>query len=167
MGEPTRSELQAKLEERDSIIADLARRLEALENAPKLTSSEQARLAAAEAELARLHPGANAVLAGGPAPKLIPYNGLVQAKADCHVGGAYRYGPSVDRKYGDVFPVSVSALWSDDPFVAVIVTGTRDDGTPITEPNPLAPPPIDFRFRPRGLDAIALTEGQVRTAAQY
>jgi hypothetical protein len=103
-------------------------------------------------ELQKLHPQAAQPLVKpvGPKPALIPYKGWVKAKESCvyntpHPLTGSRIGSLYER--GDVFEVDVTALWTDDPFEAVVVTGAKEDGTPITEPNPDAPIPIDFRFR--------------------
>jgi hypothetical protein len=92
----------------------------------------------------------------GPEPDKVPYEGSVQATVECHYGHFH--------KAGDVFQVKVPALWSDDPYVAVIVTGTRDDGTPITMPNKDAPVPIDFRFR---RVVSAAEDPTLRRASEY
>lgn len=113
----------------------------------------KAQLAAAEAELARLRlpPTANAPPIQGKAPALIPYKGWVQATEDCHIGGAFRKGPTGKGKSfeaGDVFEVDMPVLWTDDPFVPVVLEGyTEETMRPITSPNKDAPQRVDFRFR--------------------
>lgn len=80
----------------------------------------------------------------GPEPNKVPYSGLVRATARCCIGHV--------REEGEIFEVSVPALWTDDPYIAVIVTGytpeTRTQAPePIWELNPEAPTPIALRFR--------------------
>lgn len=177
----TRKELQEALErseklraEQETRFTELMARLEAVEAKP-LSAIDQRRLADAEAELAQLKRGVSLSAPQGPAPKLIPYKGSVQAMVDCHIGGAFRHGPddanrnrpSLGKTQGDVFYVEVGALWSDDPYVPVMVVRTRDDGMPETKPNPDAPPQIDFRFRPRGHDAFTAMGNQSVIARNY
>lgn len=140
--ELTRSELA------DRLAAAEARASAAEGERDELKASKAEELAVAQAELARLRPNAAAVLmpVAGSRPQLIPYKGMVRAKEPC----------VYDHKYeeGDIFGVDVAALWSDDPYVAIIVTGHLESGKPITEVNPLAPRPVDFRFRPKTHDVL-------------
>lgn len=82
-----------------------------------------------------------------PAPQARPYSGMVRAKEACYIDYL--------RKAGDVWHHETKCLWSDDPYEPVIVTGNRDDGTPIAEPHPEAPEPVPFHLRPRSADALA------------
>lgn len=97
-------------------------------------------LAAAQATIAQLQAAPKVV--PQPAVQAVPYKGHVRAKEACYVN---------DTLYqeGDVFYHEVDALWDDAPFEAVTVVGTKDDGKPVTEPNPEAPTPIPFRLRRR------------------
>lgn len=151
--ELTRSELAERL------AAAEARASAAEGERDTLVASKAADLAKAEAELARLRPNAATPIApvAGSRPQLIPYKGMVRAKEPC----------VCDHKYeeGDVFGVDVAALWSDDPYVAVIVTGHMESGKTITEVNPLAPRPVDFRFRPKSHDV--LNDPSPRRANEY
>jgi hypothetical protein len=140
--EPTRAELLALLE------ASEAQRRAVESERDQLKADQTAELAQAQAELARLRPNAAQAVppAQGSRPRLIPYKGMVQAKEPC----------VYDHKYetGQVFEVDVPALFTDDPYVPVVVQGHSESGTPLTEVNPLAPPPVDFRFRPRSHDVL-------------
>lgn len=92
----------------------------------------------------------------GPCPPLEPYEGYVEATADCVYGHR--------RAQGEVFQVKVKALWTDDPYVAVEIIGTREDGAPITRPSKDAPTPIDFRFRK---PTVIAEDPTLRRAAEY
>jgi hypothetical protein len=121
----------------------------------ELSPQENQELTAARAELAGLGSAPSSNL--GPTPKLIPYAGMVQAKEPCALGSLH--------SVGDVFPVDVTALWTDDPYVAVRVTGINEDtGKPKVVQNELAPEPIDFRFRPRSHEALAAASLEIRRA---
>jgi len=161
--EMTRAELQAAL---DKANADLvAARAEIDKPNPLL----QAELERTQLELAKLKPAA----AGKPVgemPKKVPYKGMVQATEDCNYEG-YRNGPKfyndkdgkrVNVSDGDIFAVDVPALWSDDPYVPVLLKMT-EAGQKYSVPNPDAPVRIDFRFRPRvsvSTDIAPLRAGQ-------
>ncbi len=88
---------------------------------------------------------------------LVPYKGLVKATVLCCIG--------TQRQQGEVFEVDVPALWTDDPYEPVIVTGYLEDGiTPVTEPNPAAPTPLSFRDR----KAVSVAEDPTpRQASSY
>jgi hypothetical protein len=121
-------------------LLDRITALEAQLSAPRGDAKLAGELRKAQEELATLKaPAPVFVPPTGPAPRLVPYIGLVKALADCHIG-QYRHT-------GDVFQVEMPALWTDDPFVPVVITGHTEEGKPITEANPMAPPQIDFRFR--------------------
>ena len=154
----TRRELADALAEATRLNKALAERVDALEakQTPPINKALAERVDALEAkqtppinvatlqrELAEAHAllAARSVqpLAKVPDVKLVPYSGMVKATADCCIEHRYETGA--------VFHIDVPALWTDDPYVAVIVTGYADDGTPKTEPNHDAPTPIDFRFR--------------------
>lgn len=141
MAEPTRAELIQAL-------ADAEARTKAAEaERDTLKASKEAELAQAHKELQSLRPNAAAQLATPTGrPQKIPYKGMVQAKEPC----VYEH----KHEQGDVFAVDVAALWSDDPFVPVVVTGHSETGKPLTEPNPLAPPAVDFRFRPKSHEVL-------------
>ncbi len=117
-----------------------------------LTEQDAARLAAAIADLATLRPQAAQDLGKppGPRPALVRYRGAVQATEDCAYDG-YHFGPNSDkgRPEGDVFEVDVPTLWSDDPYVPVALSGTRDDGSP-RYVRRTDVPIVDFRWRERG-----------------
>lgn len=139
--ELTRSELAERL------AAAEARANVAEGERDQLKASKDAELAIAVAELAALKPNAAApIVALAGRPRKIPYKGMVQSKEPCVY--EHKYEP------GDVFAVDVPTLWSDDPYVPVIVTGYSEAGKPLTEVNPLAPPPVDFRFRPKSHDVL-------------
>lgn len=145
--EPTRKELAEALAQSQALNARMLERLDALEakQAPPMVSLEEEvlrrELAVANAELAQKRQLLERVQtrAATPDVQLVPYAGLVQADVAC----------CMERKYekGEVFYVEVTALWTDDPYHAVIIQGERDDGTPRVLPNPDAPQPINFRFR--------------------
>jgi hypothetical protein len=143
------AELRALIEKQNDTIQALSQ----VKAAPALSSSENLELTAARAEIARLT--RQAPVGGGEKP--IPYKGMVQATMPCAI--------DVLRATGDVFQVDVPALWTDDPYTAVIVKGFAESGKPITEANPLAPEPADFRFRPRTTDALYAESLEVRRAA--
>lgn len=162
----TRRELAEALEKAHELNAKLSERLDALEakaQAPEVSVQEailQRELANANAELkdkrellekARNRPGLS-----GPDVVMVPYSGYVQAIAACCI--------DTFHKEGEVFHVDVPALWTDDPYVPVLVTGTKEDGTPLTQPNLLAPVPINFRFR----KVVSAAEDPTpRRAAEY
>jgi len=132
--ELTRRQLQ---EQNDALAKRIAELEAETANKPKL-----------EAALAELQALKRPQAEGKPqgSAKLVPYRGKAQALEDCHVGGAYRYGPK-DGKPGDVFDIDVPGLWSDDPFVPVTVR-YAETGEPIVERQDL--PRVDFRFRTSG-----------------
>lgn len=145
----TRRELADALARANELNETLMARVEALEakaSAPTLSVQEailQRELQLAYAELkdksdllerARSRPGQT-----GPDLPLVPYSGMVLVTAKCCIDHL--------REEGEVFHVSMPALYTDDPFVPVVITGSYEDGRPKTEPNPDAPVPIDFRFR--------------------
>ncbi|SRR5579884_2243591 len=150
--EPTRAELAEQL-------AMLEARVKAAEQErDTLKAGRDAELNKALAELQSLRPNAAAAVSAPQGrPQKVPYKGMVQAKEPC----------VYDRKYetGDVFAVDLPALWSDDPFVPVVVTGYSDTGKPLTEPNTLAPPAVDFRFRPKSHEV--LNDPTPRRANEY
>lgn len=150
--EPTRAELA------EALAAAEARATVAESERDELKASKAAELAQAQAELAKLRPNAGQALAPvtGRA-QLIPYKGMVRAKEPC----VYEH----KHEEGDVFAVDVKALWSDDPFIPVVVTGHSESGKPLTEANPLAPPPVDFRFRPKSHEV--LNDPTPRRANEY
>jgi hypothetical protein len=87
----------------------------------------------------------------GPKVETQPYRGFVQALDKCQVNHPNPDGSAgvhVHEK-GDVFEIDVEALWTDDPYVAVIVKGYEDQAQtkPIVVPRMDAPPQADFRFR--------------------
>jgi hypothetical protein len=137
----TRKQLQEQLDAANARIAQLQSAPD-----PKI----EAQLEAAKAELARLQKPQPAPTGRATAS---PYKGTVQATEDCHVGGFYREGPK-DGKPGEVFEVDLPALWSDDPFVAVKISGYHESGQPITEPLGIAR--ADFRFRQQDKGAADL-----------
>jgi hypothetical protein len=146
----TRKELADELAASRALNAKLLERLDAMEAkqaAPTISLQEavlQRELDAANRELgekrallekARSRPAT-------PDVTLVPYSGLVKSTAVCCI--------DTKRDAGEVFHVDVPALWTDDPYVAVVIAGTQIvDGVevPITEANPAAPVPINFRFR--------------------
>lgn len=152
----TRRELADALAEANRLNKALAERvdkLEANQTPPIAEAALRRELAEAQRLLAErsVQP-----LAKVPDVKHVPYAGTVKATAECCMGHF--------RAEGEVFEVSVPALWSDDPYVAVTVTGYADDGTPKTEPNRDAPTPIDFRFR----KVVSIAEDPTpRRAAEY
>lgn len=152
----TRRELADALAEATRINKALAERVERLEANQTPPGSE----AALRKELAEarelLASRSVAPLAKVPDVKHVPYSGFVQASADCCIGHR--------RDAGEVFEVDVPALWTDDPYTPVVVTGYTDDGMPKTEPNRAAPTPIDFRFR----KVVSIAEDPTpRRAAEY
>lgn len=151
--EPTRAELA------ELLAASEARASAAETERDELKLSKAFELAKAQRELAALRPQAAVALqpALGIRPQLIPYKGMMQAKEPC----------VYDHKHeaGEVFQVDLPALWTDDPFFPVIVNGFSESGKPLTEVNPLAPPPVDFRFRPKSHDV--LNDPSPRRANEY
>lgn len=139
--ELTRKQLQEQLEAAHALIAEMKQ--------PRNDAAHAAterRLSEALAELAAL---GKPQVSGAPtgALQMVPYKGSVQATEDCHIGGAYRKGP-FEGDPGDVFTIEVVALWTDDPYVPVNVTGYTETGRPIVERSKVHR--ADFRFRPRG-----------------
>jgi len=65
----------------------------------------------------------------------MPYNGWVQAKEDSWDSTGYHFGPK-DGKPGDVFRVNMPDYWPGCPFTPVVISGTKEDGSPITAPHP-------------------------------
>jgi hypothetical protein len=135
----------------------LLARLEALE---KAAASKDARIAELEAANVKIQEAAQdlgkaqvADLTPPPGEaRLIPYKGAVKAIFECFVGQFY--------KAGSVFFVDVPVLWTDDPYVPVLVTGQNEDGEHLTEANPLAPTPVDYRFRLRSHDVLSMADSQ-------
>lgn len=166
----TRRELADALAEATRLNKALAARVEVLETKAADADTKIGReLLEAQRLLAErtVQPlSAVAVLAD---VKLVPYKGMVRATAPCCVA------PTVNREdgqpagphftaVGEVFEIEVAALWTDDPYEAVIVTGHADDGTAKTKPNRDAPTPIDFRFR----KVVSIAEDPTpRRAAEY
>ena len=150
----------AEYQSREKLISELEAtkaRLAALDQPVDAREAALMRqLDEAKAELAQAKPAAETSFPAGAAPKLVPYKGLAKASEDCFV--------TQIQHEGDVFEVDVSALWTDDPFVAVVIVGYQESGKPITEPNKAAPAQIDFRFRPKGLTLIDATPMR---ASQY
>jgi len=64
-----------------------------------------------------------------------PYKGWVQAKEDSWDMTGYHWGPK-EGKPGEVFRVDMPDYWPGCPFTPVLITGTREDGQPITAPHP-------------------------------
>lgn len=133
--------LETRIAQQDAEITRLARMTQPAIN------RELAEMLSAQRELSATSAKTALGTPSGPVPALIPYVGMVQAIELCHYEGL--------RAIGDVFNVAVKALWSDDPYSAVTVKGLDVLGKPITEPNSLAPTPIDFRFRPRSHEFLA------------
>jgi hypothetical protein len=111
------------------------------------------RLVEAQAEIDRLR----RQIPDGGSDRLIPYEGMVQATEPCAYGCLH--------STGDVFHVKVPALWTDDPYRPVVVKGLKEDGKPITEANPLAPEPVDFRLRSRTGDVLYQKSLEIRRAS--
>lgn len=131
---------------------------QALAESRALIESQGAALAALQSQVAASQVAAQKPSAAAPAQELTlrPYVGLVKALVPC----------CYDHKYeaGELFHVSLPALWTDDPFEAVIVVREDDNGKPVTEKNPSAPTPIDFRFR----KAVSTIEDPTpRIASEY
>lgn len=141
----------------------LLARLEALE---KASASKDARIAELEAAAPKIKEAAQELgkeqVADLTPPageaRLLPYKGAARALADCFVGKPCQY-----YKKGEVFFIDVPVLWTDDPYVAVLVTGQGENG-PLVEVNPLAPTPVDFRFRPRTDDSAGMPNFKVEEA---
>jgi hypothetical protein len=152
----TRRELADALAEATRINKALAERVEKLE-ANQIPPVSEAALRKELAEARELLAARTvAPLKATAEVKLVRYAGLVQATADCCM--EHRHAA------GEVFEVDVPALWTDDPYMPVIVTGYTDDGTPKTQPNAQAPTPIDFRFR----KVVSIAEDPTpRRAAEY
>lgn len=151
----TRRELADALAEATRLNKALAERVGALE-AARPSASEAALRRELEEARSLLASRSVAPLTKIPDIKHIPYSGMVKATADC----------CMEHRHlkGEVFEVTVPALWTDDPYTAVVVTGYADDGTPKTEPNAQAPTPIDFRFR----KVVSIAEDPTpRRAAEY
>jgi hypothetical protein len=129
----------------------------------KARAVKRAKKAAQEALIEQLQRQVAALISERKAPEapkqveMVPYKGYVRAKQDCYINGRYyagadRYGTSE----ASVFEVDMPALWSDDPFEPVLITGYRDhDNSPIVAPNPSAPTPIDARLRQANRDVYA------------
>lgn len=87
----------------------------------------------------------------GPRVETHPYRGYVKAIQKCQLNHPNPDGTAGVHVHeeGDVFEVDVEALWTDDPYVPVIVKGYEDQEQkkPITTPRLDAPPQVDFRFR--------------------
>jgi hypothetical protein len=128
MGEPvsqmTRAQLQEHIEKQDAEMA--AMKAAALAPPPVVVAVAQ--------PLQQVLPGQVSL-----SVVRVPYVGMVRATVECHIDAL--------RKVGDVFHVTVPALWSDDPYEAVTVVRLDDNGKPVTEPNQLAPPQLSARLR--------------------
>lgn len=143
--EPTRAELTEQLSAERLEKSKLEERLARLEaafasqTAPIFSEIDLARLKAAKEELESLRPGAGRQLAApsGPAPRLIPYEGLVRAIEKCAYDHLY--------EPGEVFYVSVEALWTDDPYEPVRQVNTNDLEPRYERRTDVSQ--IDFRFR--------------------
>lgn len=161
--EPTRADLAealaratALIEEQGAAIAELRAARPAADSAIQLELVKAINELKASTEAqnqARARPGA---FYTGPDKELTPYAGYVVSTAICCVDHR--------REEGEVFQVSVAALWSDDPFVPVTITGQKDDGTLTWEPNKSAPTPINFRFRKQ---VSAAEDPTLRRASEY
>lgn len=145
--ELTRKELADLVREQAEMIAELRTR-------PAVAASDpvQVEILKALKELkesnARIAP-APAFYTGKPI-KTEPYRGYVKALSMCqmtHMGPGGKPEVHVHQE-GAVFQVDVDALWSDDPYVPVEITGYEDDAQskPITKEHSTATQ-ADFRFR--------------------
>ena len=163
---------------RKSAKSALDKALEVIERQAQVIAASETRIAALEASqptpqmLRELAEARNFLSArtAVPAKPLrevtrVPYKGLVQATRNC-VYEHFHYGPS-ENGAGDVFEVDLPALWTDDPFTPVVLVRMDDNGKPVTAPNPDAPTPIDFAFRPRTSEAMAAAEAQPRVASGF
>jgi hypothetical protein len=119
----------------------------------------QDRLAALEAENATLKAPPKVV--PQPGPQKVPYKGYVRALEACYVGFL--------RAKGDIFQHDVPCLWTDDPFEAVNVVGTRDNGEFVIEPWPegKAPKVVPHRLRPRTQDVLAQRGSEILRAGEW
>jgi hypothetical protein len=146
----TRRELAEELAKSRELNARMLERLDALEAkqaTPTLSVQEtilQKELAAATKELADkrllLEKYSQRQSAGSPDIPLVPYEGYVIATATC----------AMDTRHeeGEIFYVSVPALYTDDPYEPVTILEQDVEGTPTKwEKNRAAPTPINFRFR--------------------
>ncbi|MDB6107843.1 MAG: hypothetical protein JWO52_7842 [Gammaproteobacteria bacterium] len=88
----------------------------------------------------------------GPKVETKPYRGWAKALQKCQVSHPGEKPGQIAvhvHEEGEVFGIDVEALWTDDPYVAVTITGYEDQEQmkPITVANKDAPPQADFRFR--------------------
>lgn len=164
---------------RKSAKSALDKALELIERQNAALKASEARIAALEASqpspaMLRELAEARSFLSSRAAPvhaqptrqvTRVPYKGLVQATKNC-VTDHFHLGPS-ENGPGDVFEVDLPALWTDDPFVPVVLVRMDDNGKPVTAPNPDAPQPIDFQFRPRTSEAMAQADAQPRIASGF
>jgi hypothetical protein len=149
--EPTRAELAeallqatATLKEQGKVIAELRAatadpvQLEILKTLKDLRESTVRQVAPA--------------FYTGPRIETKPYRGWVKALQTCQVSHPGEKPGDIAvhvHEAGSVFGIDVPALWTDDPYVAVSITGYEDQEQtkPITVENKDAPAPTDFRFR--------------------
>lgn len=142
-GKPlSRKELEEQLARSEALLARVTAAAETLERE--------------NAELKRL---SSAQVTPRPGLQARPYKGLVRAIVPCHYNFLHATG--------DIFEVDLPALWTDDPFVPVVITQTLPDGTQLTEENKDAPKPLPFELRPRSADVLSERSRQPMTADKW
>lgn len=149
--EPTRAELAEALLQSNALLKEQAAVIAELRAKPDTSSEVQLQILQALKDLkASARPQASAFYTG-PKISTIPYRGWVKALQACQVNHPNADGsPGVHvHQEGDVFEIDVPSLWTDDPYMAVIITGYEDQAQlkPITVKNEDAPTPANFQFR--------------------
>lgn len=151
--EPTRAELAEALIRANQLITEQGKAIAELRAQPAVTADPiQLEILKALKELRESVPRqAQTAFYTGPKPETHPYRGFVQALDRCQVNHPNPDGSAgvhVHEK-GEVFEIDVEALWTDDPYMPVIVKGYEDQAQtkPIVTARLDAPPQVDFRFR--------------------
>lgn len=143
--ELTRNQLREQLDAERARNDTMEQRLAALEAKPASTQDivqalredrETERSAALQRELNEAYRQIDHLkLPQTPTGPGIPYKGWVIAKEDSWDMTGYHLGPKEGRP-GEVFRVDMPDYWPGCPFTPVIITGTREDQSPITAPHP-------------------------------
>lgn len=172
--EPTRAELAEALLRSNAMMAEMAETIQTLRDEkakPQVSTSDQVQLEILQLlkELRGSKPQSQHYF--GPEIQKTAYDGFVQATESCVINMAMMNEKGqvdihpIRYEEGNVFQVDVDQLWTDDPYVPVLMKGTDKSGVPLTEPHPNAKElRANFRFRQH---AKQVEEPALKRASQY
>jgi hypothetical protein len=152
-GYKSRKMLQAELDAKDALFAELMARVEKLESKPASSDQTQAivdalrqdretqKSAALQRELDEARKQLDAFRRPETPSSGVPYSGYAQARETLWDGKSLRRGPADPYNptpgFGEVFHISMPDYWPGCPFTPVIFKGTDPgSGRPIVEPHP-------------------------------